>query len=160
MENKHRGWINGNIFTWRSVFICGGVKVWRLLTCVETDEQMGVYGVKWNEVSRQIYDTLTQLACMLAMLQSGIHVWPELCYKKHRKSNKITKRNSFSEEGANYLTRQFARSPIFTSHWHLLPTVKCNSVVHIMKGKEVQILSISVQYSALSFLFLYNSGFL
>lgn len=45
-----------------------------------------------NEVSRQIYDTLTQLACMLAMLQSGIHVWPELCYKKHRKSNKITKK--------------------------------------------------------------------
>lgn len=52
----------------------------------------GVYSVKWNEVSRQIYDTLTQLACMLAMLQSGIHVWLELCYKKHRKSNKITKK--------------------------------------------------------------------
>lgn len=130
---------------WGEVFgfcVCCEVKCpsVKMSTCITVKSGTGFF--LWHFEFVNIY---------FITLQSGKTFLAWIVLQKYINTTITNKNsNSFSEEGREPLTERLVHSSIFTSHWPLLPTDKCNSIVHIMKGKEVQV-CISLRHFAWCF---------
>lgn len=99
---------------------------------------------KKSSTGNCFYDTLDLLICSFKCPPSiptrsyisGLRCGTKT-YKKQQVQTKIAFHLAKMEKAPYRVACSF--SSVFTSHWRILPTDKCNSIIHIMKGKEVQV---------------------